>query len=194
MQINRGPFIGILIASAAVGAIAIIVSTFVNHATSTDAFCSTSCHSMVIQSSNDYFQRSKHRNNSKGVIATCADCHIPTTNWFVETYTHVSSGMRDVFMEMTHNFKDPKNWEAHRAELTPEVQAKLRRQDSVTCRSCHDANAISPASESGKTSHAMLKQGGVTCVDCHANIVHPPAQKTSGMDLSPSNFTAVGEN
>jgi hypothetical protein len=21
----------------------------------------------------------------------------------------------------------------------------------------------------------MLKQGGVTCVDCHSNLVHPPA-------------------
>ena len=92
---------------------------------------------MVFQSSNDYFKRSKHRSNSKGVIASCADCHIPTTNWFIETYTHASSGMRDVFMELTHNFKDQKNWEAHRAKLTPEVQAKLRRQDSVTCRSCH---------------------------------------------------------
>jgi len=56
-------------------------------------------------------------------------------------------------------------------------QAWLRRQDSVTCRGCHDANAINPKSEDGRTSHAMLKQGGVTCVDCHVNLVHPPAQQ-----------------
>jgi len=182
MQINRWPFIGILAASAMVGAGGIILSTVVNHVTSTDVFCSTSCHSMVFQATNEHFQRSKHRSNNKGVIATCAGCHIPTTNWFIETYTHVSSGMRDVFMELTHNFKDSKNWEAHRAKLTLEVQAKLRGQDSVTCRSCHDANAIRPASEDGRTSHAMLKQGGVTCVDCHTNLVHPPAAQTSRLD------------
>jgi nitrate/TMAO reductase-like tetraheme cytochrome c subunit len=90
--------------------------------------------------------------------------------------------MRDVFMELTHNFKDQKTWEAHRVKLTPEVQAKLRAQGSVTCRSCHDANAVRPASEDGRTSHAMLKEGGVTCVDCHTNLVHPPAAKTSRLD------------
>ena len=99
MQINRWPFIGMLLASAVVGAGAIIASTVVNHRTSTDAFCSTSCHSMVFQASNDHFQHSKHRSNTKGVIASCADCHIPTTNWFIETYTHVTSGARDVFMD-----------------------------------------------------------------------------------------------
>jgi nitrate/TMAO reductase-like tetraheme cytochrome c subunit len=182
MQINRWPFIGILFASALVGAGAIIASTVVNHVTSTDAFCSNSCHSMVFQSSDEKFKSSKHRSNSKGVIATCADCHIPTTNWFIETYTHATSGARDVFMELTHDFKNQKNWEAHRATLTAEVQAKLRAQDSVTCRSCHDANAIRPASEDGRTSHAMLKQGGVTCVDCHTNIVHPPAVKSTRLE------------
>ena len=139
---------------------------------------------MVFQASNDHFQRSKHRSNTKGVIASCADCHIPTTNWFIETYTHVTSGARDVFMELTHNFKDPKIWEAHRTKLTQEVQAKLHAQDSVTCRSCHDANAINPASENGRTSHAMLKQGGVTCVDCHTNLVHPPASAEQSAGLS----------
>ena len=71
---------------------------------------------------------------------------------------------------------------SHRTKLTQEVQAKLRAQDSVTCRSCHDANAIKPVSESGRTSHAMLKQGGVTCVDCHTNLVHPPAAQSSRLD------------
>ncbi|MGA7526101.1 MAG: NapC/NirT family cytochrome c, partial [Pseudolabrys sp.] len=69
-------------------------------------------------------------------------------------------------------------WAAHRVKLTEEAQARMRRWDSVTCRGCHDANAISPKSEDGRTSHATLKQGGVTCVDCHTNLVHPPAAAT----------------
>ena len=55
----------------------------------------------------------------------------------------------------------------------------MHNQDSVTCRSCHDANAIQPTSEEGQKAHALLRQGGVTCIDCHTNIVHPPTQQTA---------------
>src|SRR5215469_5320363 len=174
MQIKLWVFVALLLGSATFGAGAIIASTVIYHHTSNNAFC-TSCHSMVFQAEDPYFQRSAHRSNSKGVLASCGDCHIPKTNWFIETYTKVTSGVRDAFAELTHNFKDPKLWAAHRASLTEETQARMRRQDSITCRSCHDASAINPKSEDGRSAHAMLKQGGVTCVDCHTNIVHPPA-------------------
>jgi nitrate/TMAO reductase-like tetraheme cytochrome c subunit len=176
MQLKRWVFGALLLGSAAVGALAIITSEVIYKHTSGNEFC-TSCHSMVFVAEDPYFKRSTHRSNSKGVLASCGDCHIPHTNWFVETYVKVTSGVRDVISENTHNFKDPKVWAAHRAKLTEETQARLRRWDSVTCRGCHDANAIVPKSEDGQKSHAMLKQGGVTCVDCHANLVHPPQQK-----------------
>jgi nitrate/TMAO reductase-like tetraheme cytochrome c subunit len=79
-----------------------------------------------------------------------------------------------VIAELTHSYSDPKVWEARRSELAAEVIAKIRAQNSVTCRSCHDASAIKPASENGRVSHALLRQGGVTCIDCHTNIVHAP--------------------
>jgi len=179
MRINRWLLAALLVGAAVVGAGGIIASIAVDRYTSTDAFCTSSCHTMASQADDPYFQRSAHRSNKEGVRPSCGDCHIPTTNWFIETYTHVSSGVRDVFVELTHNFSDPRVWEARRIELAKEVQADLRAHDSVTCRSCHDANAIKPASESGRASHALLRQGGVTCIDCHANIVHPPAQPTT---------------
>jgi nitrate/TMAO reductase-like tetraheme cytochrome c subunit len=176
MQLKRWVLVALLLGSATVGALAIIASDVIYHRTSGNAFC-TSCHSMAVQAEDPYFKRSAHRSNSKGVLASCGDCHIPKTNWFVETYVKTTSGVRDVFSELTHNFKDPKVSAAHRAKLTEGTQATLRRWDSVTCRGCHDANVIVPKSENGRTSHAMLKQGGVTCVDCHANLVHPPQQQ-----------------
>lgn len=106
---------------------------------------------------------------------SCGDCHIPTTNWFIETYTNVTSGAKDAFVELTHNFSDPKAWEALRIELVPEVRVQMHDQDSITRRSCHDANAITPTSDEGRQAHALLRQGLATCVDCHTNIVHPPA-------------------
>jgi len=176
MRINRRWLFATLIISAVVGAGAIIASISFNSYTSTIAFC-TSCHSMKFVIADPHFQKSAHFANSRGVRPSCGDCHIPKTNWFIETYTHVSSGIHDIIAELTHNYSDPKLWEARRAEMAPEVVAKMRAQNSVTCRSCHDANAITPATENGRVSHALLRQGSVTCIDCHTNIVHAP---TSG--------------
>ena len=166
MKISRWLLVALLLIAAGVGAGGILFSLAVNHYTSTDAFC-TSCHSMTLQAADPVFQRSAHRTNEKGVRPTCAQCHIPMNNWFVETWVHVSSGVRDVFSELTHNFNDPKVWEAHRVGLEQETLADMRARDSITCRSCHDASAIKD--------HASMLQGGVTCVDCHANLVHSPA-------------------
>jgi nitrate/TMAO reductase-like tetraheme cytochrome c subunit len=77
--------LALLLGSSTVGTEAIIASNVIYHHTSNNAFC-TSCHSMAIQADDAYFKRSAHRSNSKGVIASCGDCHIPKTNWFVETY------------------------------------------------------------------------------------------------------------
>jgi nitrate/TMAO reductase-like tetraheme cytochrome c subunit len=165
--------LALLAAGAVVGAGGIIVSLQVNRYTSTEAFC-TSCHSMASVATDTHFLQSAHRANSEGVRPSCGDCHIPNNNWFVETYTHVTSGARDVVAEYTHNFSDPKIWEARRVELAQEVRSVMRSQDSVTCRSCHDAAVIQPKSEAGRAAHALLREGRMTCIDCHFNIVHAP--------------------
>ena len=175
MQANRWLLVAVLFAGAVVGAGGIIGSVAVNRYTSTDAFC-TSCHTMAMQAADPFFLKSVHRSNKEGVRPSCGDCHIPKSNWFIETYTHASSGARDVFVEATHDFSDPKVWEVRRVTLAEEVRAQMHAQDSVTCRSCHEVSAIHPTSDDGKKSHALLLQGGVTCVDCHVNIVHPAAQ------------------
>ncbi len=161
------------IAGAVLGASGIIVSLEVNRATSTDAFC-TACHSMAGVGTDPHFVNSIHRANSAGVNPSCGDCHIPKTNWFVETYTHASSGIRDVIAEYSHNYSDPNIWEARRVILADEVRNTMRAQDSVTCRSCHNANTVQPKSPRGQAAHAMLREGRMTCIDCHFNIVHAP--------------------
>ena len=178
MRINRWLLAALLVVALIIGAGGVIASTAVNRYTSTDAFC-TSCHTMAMQADDPFFQHSAHIANADGVQPSCGDCHIPRNNWFIETYTHVSSGTRDVIAEFTHNFSDPKVWAAHRAALAAETRAQMKAQDSVTCRSCHDASAIHPTSDAGRQAHALLLKGNVTCVDCHMNLVHPPAQSTA---------------
>jgi len=167
----------ILIFGAVLGAGGILVSLEVNRATSTEAFC-TSCHSMVFVGGDPVFLKSAHRTNGAGVHAGCADCHIRRDNWFVETYTHVKSGLRDSIAELTHNYGNATVWEARRVELAHEVRNVMRAENSATCRSCHDAAKISPQSERGQAAHALLREGRMTCIDCHFNIVHAPVPPT----------------
>jgi nitrate/TMAO reductase-like tetraheme cytochrome c subunit len=96
----------LFVAGGLIGASAIVISTEINRRTSTDAFC-TSCHSMAVMAADPHFQQSGYEANAAGIRVSCSDCHIPPGNWFVETYANVSSGLRDVIAEYTHNFDDP---------------------------------------------------------------------------------------
>jgi len=174
MPINRWLAIcGFIAIGGVLGAGVIIGSTEFNRRTSTDALC-TSCHSMTVVAADPHYQQSRHQANAAGVRAGCADCHIRTDNWFVETYEHVTSAVRDVIAEYTHNFDDPAVWQKRRVTLAAVVHEQMRRNDGITCRKCHDASAIHPQSDAGRSAHATLKQGGPTCIDCHSNIVHAP--------------------
>lgn len=179
----------LLVAGAVVGAAAIVASTFINHFTATEAFCSTSCHTMAMQAQNPAYGNSPHRANAYGVLAGCSDCHIPTNNWFIETYTHVTSGMRDAFVELTGNVNDPAAWTARRIELRREVLATMRSQNSTTCRKCHEAAAIQPPSEAGRQAHALLLAGQATCVDCHLNTFHGQIAPGASLMRRPASTT-----
>jgi cytochrome c-type protein NapC len=163
----------VLIAGGAIGAGAVVASTFVNGYTSTEAFC-TSCHSMANVAADPHYLQSGHRTDAAGVLASCADCHVPANNWFIETYSHVTDGIRDGIAEYTHNYNDPAVWAARLPALAQRVRAEMQRENSVTCRKCHDPAQIRPATPAGQTAHATLAQGKVTCVMCHSDVAHAP--------------------
>ena len=165
--------LSILIVGAVLGAATIIAAVEGNRITSTEEFC-TSCHMTAALAADPHYQRSGHRNTNTGVRPGCADCHIPKTNIFVETYAHLSSGISDLTAAMLRDYSNPAAWEARRVELAHYVRNEMRAQDSVTCRSCHNAKAIQPKSERGQAAHALLREGRMTCIDCHFNLVHAP--------------------
>lgn len=165
--------LAVFVLGGAIGAAGIIASTFVNRYTSTEAFC-TSCHSMAAVAADPVYVQSAHRSNAAGVVANCADCHTPANNWFVDTWSHAVGGLRDGIAELTGNFDDPKAWAARAPALAQRVRDEMEREDSVTCRKCHDAAAIHPTSAAGQAAHAALAQGGVTCIACHDDIAHAP--------------------
>jgi len=183
MKINRWLLGALLLVAACVGAGGIIATISIYHdSDSSDAFC-TQCHVMVLQADDPYFKRSRHRSNNVGVRPSCGNCHVPAGNWFISTFNRVKFGLKDTFSDLEHDFRNPTSWAAYRVDLEPKAQAVFRAQDSITCRSCHNANAINPTSEAGRSSHAALRQGGTTCIDCHTNLVHPPAAPVGAQPL-----------
>lgn len=142
-----------------------------DHYTNTQEFC-TSCHltgTYIAQS--ETFKTSAHETTSFGVRPKCSDCHIPK-GLVAATYVHIFKGMKDMWGELTINYDDPKVWEAERPRLAYAVRDWLRANDSVTCRSCHDQNAIKPKKKRGQRMHKEARETGMTCIDCHYNLVH----------------------
>jgi nitrate/TMAO reductase-like tetraheme cytochrome c subunit len=166
--------IALLAAGGVIGAGGIIASTFVNQYTSTDRFC-TSCHTMAIMATDPRALSSPHERNAAGFRVSCADCHIPATNWFADTYLHAVNGIGDTIAEFTHDYGNTAVWNARRPALAEKVRTEMLGNDSLACRRCHDAPAIRPASEAGRAAHAMASEARMTCIQCHANLVHAPA-------------------
>jgi cytochrome c-type protein NapC len=51
---------------------------------------------------------------------------------------------------------------------------RMKKADSLECRNCHHADAMSSElqSERAKTRHAKAKAEHITCIDCHFGIAH----------------------
>jgi nitrate/TMAO reductase-like tetraheme cytochrome c subunit len=183
-------FVLILLAAAVVGAGATIAAVEFNKHTSTDQFC-TSCHNHSDPTdaharppTDPHYLQSAHVSNSAGVKPSCGQCHIPMNNFFVETFTHITSGIRDVFAEMTTNFDDREAWAERRRQLAKGVHEHMRRQGNVTCISCHAPASIKPASQVGQVIHASLPKD-LACVGCHRNLVHSrPGSQTAADEIA----------
>lgn len=176
MPTNRNRILLIVgLIGAAVGALGVLAVEQIDHYTSTEAFCGSSCHSMKAYVSNDpTYLESAHRTAWTGVHAGCADCHIPE-GLLPATWAHIKGGARDTFAELTNDFQVPENWESRRAELAYRVRDWMVETDSATCRSCHThEEAIDPGFRRGQREHRRARNEGVTCIVCHYNLVHEP--------------------
>lgn len=138
------------------------VSMWSYHYSSATQFC-ISCHEMV--EPYQQYKNSSHFKNKSGVVAECADCHLPPggiNKWYVK----ISQGVKDT---VRHFFLDP-----------DQVDHEKWKQDAVadikseSCLMCHK-NLLPPElSKGGFIAHrAFLKRETKTsCLHCHQNLVH----------------------
>lgn len=152
--------------------------------TNTQEFC-VSCHSME-QPMAEY-EGSVHFSNRKGIRAECSDCHIPQdgTHYVKAKFT----ALKDVWYTLTNKLPDQEAFEAHRLEMAQRVWDEMKANDSMTCRSCHnpDAMELSEQKPEAQKMHKLAKETNQTCIDCHKGIAHFMP------DIPVDNSTATGE-
>jgi len=140
----------LLVVGILLGAGALYGAHWSLRATSTTGFC-VSCHSM--EQPKLEWQGSKHFSNKYGIQAGCADCHIPHDSDWNYAWTKATTGLQDVFAEMRGGMPDKAAFEAKRGELAKQVWARMKADDSATCRQCHTPGAMDLFAQSEKAAN-----------------------------------------
>lgn len=160
------------------GIAAVLTFDGVMSATSTEKFCSSSCHEM--QTPFASLQQSAHYSNSHGLAVTCADCHIPRA--FIPKMVRKIEASREVWGHITGLIDTPEKYAAHRPAMRQRELARLRASDSQECRDCHRLERMDFAAQERavRRYHRAIESRGKTCIDCHEGVGHP-ASETGGL-------------
>jgi cytochrome c-type protein NapC len=104
--------------------------------------------------------------NPQGLVAQCADCHLPhDSNWHYLT-EKARSGLHDAWGQLTHSIGLNKiDWEAKRAERGSYVF------DSG-CLTCHAALEREDNPHYAIHSRYFSADGSLQCVTCHRAVGH----------------------
>jgi len=170
MSIKKRYIALLIVVGIGVGWLTLGGTAAVMHYTSSTEFC-LSCHSM--ETAFKEYQGSVHFSNAKGIRAECSDCHIPS-----DPMSYLVTKIRatkDIYHEyITGKIDTSEKYEAHREALAEMVWEQFRANDSATCRSCHDYDAMETYAQSRESAkmHAYGIENNQTCIDCHKGVAH----------------------
>jgi len=140
-------------------------------ATNTEVFC-VSCHEM----NDNVFEELKttiHYTNRSGVRATCPDCHVPH-DW-TDKMGRKMQASKEVWGKIFRTIDTREKFLDKRLELAQHEWARLKANDSLECRNCHDYDSMDltrQASRAAFVHRSYLATGEATCIDCHKGIAH----------------------
>ncbi|GAB3553304.1 cytochrome c3 family protein [Noviherbaspirillum agri] len=140
-------------------------------ATNTEKFC-TGCHEMR---DNVYaeLQGTIHFTNRSGVRAICSDCHVPH-NW-TDKMARKMQASKEVWGKIFGTIDTREKFEAHRLQLAQNEWRRLKANNSLECRNCHQFESMDFTKQSKRAVNAhstQLASGEKTCIDCHKGIAH----------------------
>ena len=137
----------------------------------TEAFC-ISCHEME----NNVYAELKstiHYTNRSGVRATCPDCHVP--HEWTDKIARKMQASKEVYGKIFGTINTREKFLEHRLELAQHEWGRLKANDSLECRNCHNFEFMDFTAQ-GKRAVAQhstsLASGDKTCIDCHKGIAH----------------------
>ena len=162
----------VLLAGFAVSIVVMILTATTLVYTSTEQFCSTTCHEMTTNVAMEY-KGTVHDKNRTGVRATCPDCHIPHAP--IPLYIRKMGAVHDLWGHfVSHSIDTREKFLAKRPELARRVWIYMKENDSRECRGCHTAEKMDSERQSEKAQlrHARAKKERLTCIDCHFAIAH----------------------
>ena len=139
--------------------------------TNREPFC-VGCHEMQ----NNVFQELKptiHYANRSGVRATCPDCHVPH-DW-TDKLARKMQASKEVWGKIFGTINTREKFLDHRLVLATHEWARLKANDSLECRNCHDYDSMDltrQASRAARTHRTFLATGEATCIDCHKGVAH----------------------
>jgi cytochrome c-type protein NapC len=139
--------------------------------TNTETFC-TGCHEMR---ENVYveLQTTIHFTNRSGVRAKCSDCHVPH-DW-TDKIGRKMQASKEVWGKIFGTISTREKFLNKRLELARREWARLKANDSLECRNCHDYEFMDFTRQSQRASDmhsTYLESREKTCIDCHKGIAH----------------------
>ncbi|GAB2577707.1 cytochrome c3 family protein [Ramlibacter solisilvae] len=148
--------------------------------TNTEKFC-TGCHEMR----DNVFVELKstiHYTNRSGVRAVCSDCHVPH-DW-TDKIARKMQASKEVWGKIFRTIDTREKFTDKRLELAQHEWARLKANDSLECRNCHQYDSMDFTRQSvrAQSMHSVyLADKSKTCIDCHKGIAHrlpniPPGQ------------------
>jgi len=144
-------------------------------ATNKEAFC-IGCHEMRDNVYKEYSENTIHYTNRTGVRATCPDCHVPK-EWGPKMLRKIQAS-REVWGKLTGSIDTREKFEAKRLHLAEREWARMKANDSLECRNCHNFKSMNAEAQKprARKSHELAQKNNDTCIDCHKGIAHHKPQ------------------
>ena len=113
-----------------------------------------------------------HDVNRSGVGAVCSDCHVPK-DWTHKMIRKIKAS-KELWGKVFGTINTREKFLAKRRELAEHEWARLKANDSLECRNCHDFESMMPEFQKprARQQHLNAMEVGQTCIDCHINLVH----------------------
>src|SRR6187402_1321862 len=139
--------------------------------TNTEAFC-TGCHEMR-ENVFVELKRTIHYTNRSGVRAICPDCHVPHA--WTDKIARKMQASKEVWGKIFGTIDTREKFQDMRLELAKHEWARLKANDSLECRNCHNYEFMDFTRQSvrAQSMHSTyLANKEKTCIDCHKGIAH----------------------